>query len=256
VVRVLKLENVESGYSRQVLVLRGVSLEVPAGKIVTLLGSNGAGKSTTLKTIMGLIEDEPRKGRVTFEGNDLTRRDTERIARAGIALVPEGRGMFKDLTVLENLMLGAYHHTRSAADTLRDVFTRFPRLEERKSQHAGTLSGGEQQMLAIGRALMSRPKLVLLDEPSLGLAPKFVQEIFSVIQAINVEGVSVLLIEQNARQALEVAHHGYVLENGRVVLEGSAQALKDNENVKELYLGLAQTSDTGVGRYRRKRRWN
>jgi branched-chain amino acid transport system ATP-binding protein len=239
-----------------VLVLRGVSLEVPAGKIVTLLGSNGAGKSTTLKTIMGLIEDEPRKGRVTFEDADLTRRDTERIARAGIALVPEGRGMFKDLTVLENLMLGAYHHTRSAADTLRDVFTRFPRLEERKSQHAGTLSGGEQQMLAIGRALMSRPKLVLLDEPSLGLAPKFVQEIFSVIQAINVEGVSVLLIEQNARQALEVAHHGYVLENGRVVLEGSAQALKDNENVKELYLGLAQTSDTGVGRYRRKRRWN
>jgi branched-chain amino acid transport system ATP-binding protein len=253
---VLSLEGVESGYSRQVLVLRGVSLEVPAGKIVTLLGSNGAGKSTTLKTIMGLIEDEPRKGRVRFEDTELTRRDTERIARAGIALVPEGRGMFKDLTVLENLMLGAYHHTRHASDSLRDVFQRFPRLEERKAQHAGTLSGGEQQMLAIGRALMSRPKLVLLDEPSLGLAPKFVQEIFSVIQAINAEGVSVLLIEQNARQALEVAHHGYVLENGRVVLEGSAQELKDNENVKELYLGLAQTSDTGVGRYRRKRRWN
>jgi branched-chain amino acid transport system ATP-binding protein len=253
---VLSLEGVESGYSRQVLVLRGVSLEVPDGKIVTLLGSNGAGKSTTLKTIMGLIEDEPRKGRVTFGGVNLTHRDTEAIARAGIALVPEGRGMFKDLTVLESLMIGAYHHARTAQDSLREVFTRFPRLEERKHQHAGTLSGGEQQMLAIGRALMSRPKLVLLDEPSLGLAPKFVTEIFEVIRAINNEGVGVLLIEQNARQALEVAHHGYVLENGRVVLEGSAQELKDNENVKALYLGLAETSVTGVGRYRRKRRWN
>ena len=252
----LRLENVESGYSRQTLVLRGVSLEVPAGKIVALLGSNGAGKSTTLKTIMGLVDDEPRKGRVLFQENDLAHRDTELIARAGVALVPEGRGMFKDLSVLDSLMLGAYHHPKAAADNLKRVFARFPRLAERKSQHAGTLSGGEQQMLAIGRALMSQPKLLLLDEPSLGLAPKFVAEIFNVIKAINAEGVSVLLIEQNARQALEVAHHGYVLEHGRVVLEGTAQELKDNENVKELYLGMAHVSETGVGRYRRKRRWN
>jgi branched-chain amino acid transport system ATP-binding protein len=253
---VLSLENIESGYTRQALVLRGVSLEVPAGKIVTLLGSNGAGKSTTLKTIMGLVEDEPRKGRVLWQGADIARQDTERIARGGIALVPEGRGMFKDLTVLESLMLGAYHQGSTATSTLNEVFARFPRLEERKHQHSGTLSGGEQQMLAIGRALMSRPKLVLLDEPSLGLAPKFVAEIFAVIQDINREGVGVLLIEQNARQALEVAHYGYVLEHGRVVLEGTAGDLKENENVKALYLGLAHTSDTGVGRYRRKRRWN
>jgi branched-chain amino acid transport system ATP-binding protein len=251
----LKLENVESGYSRQVLVLRGVTLEVPTGKIVALLGSNGAGKSTTLKTIMGLIDDEPRKGRVTFQNQDLTHRDTEAIARAGIALVPEGRGMFKDLTVLENLMLGAYHQMSSAQATLREVFARFPRLEERKAQHAGTLSGGEQQMLAIGRALMSRPQLVLLDEPSLGLAPKFVQEVFDAVQAINREGVGVLLIEQNARKALEIADYGYVLEHGRVVLEGSGVELRDDENVQELYLGMAQVSSS-VGRVRRKRRWN
>lgn len=251
----LKLENIESGYSRQLIVLRGVSLEVPEGKIVTLLGANGAGKSTTLKTIMGLIEDEPRKGKITLSGRDLTKQDTETIARAGIALVPEGRGMFKDLTVLENLMLGAYHHQSEAKTALEGVFSRFPRLEERKNQHAGTLSGGEQQMVAIGRALMSRPKVILLDEPSLGLAPKFVQEIFDVIQAINATGVSVLLIEQNARKALEVAHYGYVLENGRIVLEGTGAELREDENVQELYLGMAAQSSSGVGRYRRRRRW-
>jgi branched-chain amino acid transport system ATP-binding protein len=252
---ILKLENIESGYSRQLIVLRGVSLEVPEGKIVTLLGANGAGKSTTLKTIMGLIEDEPRKGKITLSGRDLTKQDTETIARAGIALVPEGRGMFKDLTVLENLMLGAYHHSNEAKTALEGVFSRFPRLEERKNQHAGTLSGGEQQMVAIGRALMSRPKVILLDEPSLGLAPKFVQEIFDVIQAINATGVSVLLIEQNARKALEVAHYGYVLENGRIVLEGTGAELREDENVQELYLGMAAESGSGVGRYRRRRRW-
>ncbi len=251
----LKLENVESGYSRQLIVLRGVSLKVPDGQIVTLLGANGAGKSTTLKTIMGLIEGEPRKGKITLAGRDLTRQDTETIAQAGIALVPEGRGMFKDLTVLENLMLGAYHHPSEAKTALEGVFSRFPRLEERKNQHAGTLSGGEQQMVAIGRALMSKPKLILLDEPSLGLAPKFVQEIFDVIQAINATGVSVLLIEQNARKALELAHYGYVLENGRIVLEGTGAELRENENVQELYLGMAAESSSGVGRYRRRRRW-
>jgi branched-chain amino acid transport system ATP-binding protein len=251
----LQLENIESGYSRQLIVLRGLSLSVPDGKIVTLLGSNGAGKSTTLKTIMGMIEDEPRKGKIVFAGQDLTRQDPERIARAGIALVPEGRGMFKDLTVLENLTLGAYHQRGSTQDVLESVYTRFPRLRERQHQHAGTLSGGEQQMVAIGRALMSKPKLVMLDEPSLGLAPKFVEEIFNVIKEINASGVSVLLIEQNARKALEIAHYGYVLENGRIVLEGSGQELRENENVQELYLGLRHESTTGVGRFRRKRRW-
>ena len=251
----LQLENIESGYSRQLIVLRGLSLNVPDGKIVTLLGSNGAGKSTTLKTIMGMIEDEPRKGKIVFAGQDLTRHDPERIARSGIALVPEGRGMFKDLTVLENLTLGAYHQKGGTQDVLESVFTRFPRLRERQQQHAGTLSGGEQQMVAIGRALMSRPKLVMLDEPSLGLAPKFVEEIFNVIQEINASGVSVLLIEQNARKALEIAHYGYVLENGRIVLEGSGQELRENENVQELYLGLTHAPTTGVGRFRRKRRW-
>ncbi len=252
----LKLENIEAGYSKQTQVLRGVSLEVPTGKIVTLLGANGAGKSTTLKTIMGLIDDEPRKGSVRFLEQNLTHKDTEAIARSGIALVPEGRGMFKDLTVLENLMLGAYHQTSTVQNTLQEVFTRFPRLEERKKQHAGTLSGGEQQMVAIGRALMSRPKLILLDEPSLGLAPKFVQEVFSAIQNINSAGVSVLLIEQNAKKALEVADYAYVLEHGRVVLEGTGAELRENENVKELYLGMTHEPETGVGRFRRKRRWN
>ena len=251
----LRLENIESGYSRQLLVLRGLSLEVGAGEILALLGANGAGKSTTLKTIMGLIDDEPRQGKVTFEGRDLTRKDTESIARSGIALVPEGRGMFKELTVLENLMLGAYHRRGNVRGDLDGVFSRFPRLLERQHQHAGTLSGGEQQMLAIGRALMSQPKLILLDEPSLGLAPKFVDEIFNVIRDINASGVSVLLIEQNARKALEIAHTAVVLEHGRVVLQGTAAELRENENVKELYLGMNATAASSVGRYRRKRRW-
>lgn len=251
----LRLENVEAGYSRQLLVLRGVTLEVPKGKIVALLGANGAGKSTTLKTIMGLIDNEPRKGTITLEGQEMSNKDTESIARSGIALVPEGRGMFKDLTVLENLTLGAYHQPKTVKARLEQVFERFPRLAERQKQHAGTLSGGEQQMVAIGRALMSEPKVILLDEPSLGLAPKFVQEIFNVIQVVNASGVSVLLIEQNARKALEVADYGYVLEHGRVVLQGTGAQLREDENVQALYLGMTTESSSGVGRFRKRRRW-
>ncbi len=234
----LKLENIESGYNQQTLVLRGISLTVPTGKIVALLGANGAGKSTTLKTIMGLLENEPRTGSIQFFDQNLTRSSTETIARSGIALVPEGRGMFKGLTVLENLKLGAYHQTSSAQSTILEVFKRFPRLEERQKQLAGTLSGGEQQMVAIGRALMSRPKLFLMDEPSLGLAPKFVTEVFDAIQKINAEGASVLLIEQNAKKALAIADYAYVLEHGKIVLEGTGAALRENDSVKELYLGM------------------
>jgi branched-chain amino acid transport system ATP-binding protein len=236
----LKLENVESGYNRQTLVLRGVSLTVPTGKIVALLGANGAGKSTTLKTIMGLLENEPRTGNIQFFDQNLTRSSTETIARSGIALVPEGRGMFKGLTVLENLKLGAYHQTSGAQSTILEVFKRFPRLEERQKQLAGTLSGGEQQMVAIGRALMSRPKLFLMDEPSLGLAPKFVAEVFDAIQKINAEGASVLLIEQNAKKALAIADYAYVLEHGKIVLEGTGADLRENDRVKELYLGMTR----------------
>ena len=237
----LKLENIESGYNRQTLVLRGVSLQVPTGKIVALLGANGAGKSTTLKTIMGLLENEPRTGGIHFFDQNLTRSSTETIARSGIALVPEGRGMFKGLSVLENLKLGAYHQTSSAAGTILEVFKRFPRLEERQKQLAGTLSGGEQQMVAIGRALMSRPKLFLMDEPSLGLAPKFVSEVFDAIQSINAAGASVLLIEQNAKKALAIADYAYVLEHGKIVLEGTGAALRENDSVKELYLGMSRS---------------
>lgn len=236
----LKLENIESGYNRQTLVLRGVSLNVPTGKIVALLGANGAGKSTTLKTIMGLLENEPRTGNIQFFDQNLTRYSTETIARSGIALVPEGRGMFKGLTVLENLKLGAYHQASSAQSTILEVFKRFPRLEERQKQLAGTLSGGEQQMVAIGRALMSRPKLLLMDEPSLGLAPKFVSEVFEAIQEINAAGASVLLIEQNAKKALAIADYAYVLEHGKIVLEGTGAALRENDSVKELYLGMTR----------------
>jgi branched-chain amino acid transport system ATP-binding protein len=236
----LKLENIESGYNRQTLVLRGISLTVPTGKIVALLGANGAGKSTTLKTIMGLLENEPRTGSIQFFDQNLARSNTETIARSGIALVPEGRGMFKGLTVLENLKLGAYHQTSNAQSTILEVFKRFPRLEERQKQLAGTLSGGEQQMVAIGRALMSRPKLFLMDEPSLGLAPKFVSEVFDAIQKINHEGASVLLIEQNAKKALAIADYAYVLEHGKIVLEGTGATLRENDSVKELYLGMTR----------------
>jgi branched-chain amino acid transport system ATP-binding protein len=236
----LKLENIESGYNRQTLVLRGISLQVPSGKIVALLGANGAGKSTTLKTIMGLLENEPRTGSIQFFDQNLTRASTEFIARSGIALVPEGRGMFKGLTVLENLKLGAYHQTSTATSTLLEVFKRFPRLEERQKQLAGTLSGGEQQMVAIGRALMSRPKLFLMDEPSLGLAPKFVSEVFDAIQNINAAGASVLLIEQNAKKALAIADYAYVLEHGKIVLEGTSAQLRENDSVQELYLGMSR----------------
>lgn len=216
--------------------LKGIHIEVEEGKIVTLIGANGAGKSTTLRVIVGLVK--PRSGSVLFREEEITRLSTHRIIQRGIAVSPEGRRVFGNLTVLENLELGAYNRSGAEFGDLADwVFSLFPRLKERRTQLAGTLSGGEQQMLALGRALMSKPKLVLLDEPSLGLAPLVVEEVFRTIEEVNREGATILLIEQNAIAALTVADYGYVLETGTVVLEGTGRDLMQDERVRKAYLG-------------------
>ena len=254
----LAVRNVESQYFGRVTVLHGVSLTVEEGQFAVVLGSNGAGKSTLLRTISGLIPDQPEKGTIEFEGVRIDRKEPEDIAALGIAHVMEGRGVFPELTVWENLQLGSYRR-RNAAGVKRDlewVFSLFPRLEERLGQLAGTLSGGEQQMLAIGRALLGRPRLLLLDEPSVGLAPRLVSEIARVLQEINRQGTTILLVEQNARMALQVAQYGFVLETGRIVLEGTAQELAANENVQEMYLGVQQEQSVkGYRRWKPKRRW-
>jgi branched-chain amino acid transport system ATP-binding protein len=216
--------------------LKGVSLSVEEGRIVTLIGANGAGKTSTLRSIVGLVR--PSSGSIRFDGNDLASKETHKIIRQGIGVSPEGRRVFPNLTVLENLELGAYNQSmQEASDHLHWVYSLFPRLRERQKQLAGTLSGGEQQMLALGRALMSRPKLVLLDEPSLGLAPLVVEEVFKTICDINREGATILLVEQNAMAALHIAHYAYVLETGRVTLEGTGEELLKNEGVRKAYLG-------------------
>ncbi|MEN3008196.1 ABC transporter ATP-binding protein [Pseudothermotoga sp.] len=219
--------------------VKGISLHVKKGQIVTLIGANGAGKSTTLKAIMNLVRKS--SGKVLFNGIDISKLQTHEIVKAGIALVPEGRKIFPNLTVYENLMMAAYSRTdrEQVKQDLEFVFSLFPRLKERLKQLGGTLSGGEQQMLALARGLMSRPKLLMLDEPSLGLAPLLVKEVFQVIQKIREEGVTVLLIEQNALGALKIADYGYVLETGRIVLEGDGSMLLNNEGVKKAYLGIA-----------------
>ena len=217
--------------------LKGISLEVHQGEIVTLIGANGAGKSTTLRTISGLIA--PKSGAVDFEGQGIAGLGAHEIVRRGISQVPEGRRIFADMTVLENLELGAFIRSDKdgIASDMEMVFTRFPRLKERISQQAGTLSGGEQQMLAMGRALMSRPRLLLLDEPSMGLAPLLIKEIFSIIVDINKAGTTILLVEQNANMALSIANRAYVLETGRITLSGSAKDLAASEEVRKAYLG-------------------
>ena len=219
--------------------VKGVSLTVREGEIVTLIGSNGAGKSTTLRTINGLVH--PREGTIRFQGEDITQRPPHEIVASGISQSPEGRHVFPRMTVLENLEMGAYQRAKGTdvQEDLDRVYALFPRLLERKTQKAGTLSGGEQQMLAMGRALMARPKLLLLDEPSMGLAPIFVERIFEIVVEINKQGTPVLLVEQNALMALEVADRGYVLETGRVALEGAAKDLASNEQVRKTYLGEA-----------------
>jgi len=233
----LQLEDVHVHYHK-VAALRGISLEVGQGDFVTLIGSNGAGKSTTLRAISGLVA--PSAGRISYKDTRIDGWSADRILKLGIAHVPEGRRVFKDLTVMENLRLGAY--TRSDKDGIeRDlarIFEHFPRLQERRGQLARTMSGGEQQMLAIGRALMSAPETLLLDEPSLGLAPVIVQEIARILTAINRRGVAVVLVEQNAEVALELARHGYVMETGRIALAGDADDLMDNEHVRKAYLGI------------------
>ena len=233
----LKIRDLYTAYG-PIMALRGISLDVPEGDIVTLLGANGAGKSTTLRTISGLVH--PVKGGINFMGRSIEKHSPEEVVEIGISQVPEGRQIFFELTVMENLQLGSYvrRDRRSIREDLERVFQYFPILTERRKQVAGTLSGGEQQMLAIGRALMARPRLLLLDEPSLGLAPIIVQSIFEIIKTINKnDGISVLLVEQNARMALGIAQYGYVLETGRVVLEDTGENLRKDEAVRRSYLG-------------------
>jgi branched-chain amino acid transport system ATP-binding protein len=259
----LALKNVEVVYDDVILVLKGLSLEVPKGKIVALLGSNGAGKSTTLKAISGLLhaeEGEVTDGAIEFEGERIDGQAPEEIVRRGVFQVMEGRRVFEDLTVDENIAMGGYTR-RDRAGLRRDhdlVFDYFPRLRERRRELAGYLSGGEQQMLAISRALMARPRLILLDEPSLGLAPLLVREIFGIVARVNEEEkTTFLLVEQNANLALRIAHYGYILEGGRVVLDGEPEKLRANEDVKEFYLGGAagEKSYRNLKFYKRRKRW-
>jgi branched-chain amino acid transport system ATP-binding protein len=233
---ILEIRDIHTYYG-SIQALKGVSLTVNEGEVVTLLGANGAGKTTTLRSIQGL--NRPRQGSIRFQGRDITSTPPHEIVKRGIAQSPEGRRLFPRMTVTENLEMGAFQRTDRAAikEDMDHVFELFPRLQERRSQKAGTMSGGEQQMCAIGRALMARPKLLLLDEPSLGLAPIFVERIFEIVQRINQEGTSILLVEQNALMALDNANRGYVLETGNVVLADSAAALKTNEQVRKTYLG-------------------
>ena len=225
-------------YYGSIHALKGITIDVREGEIVTLIGANGAGKSTTLRSINGL--NHPRQGRITFQGRDITNLPAHQVVAMGIAHSPEGRRLFPHMSVLENLEMGAFQRARKDKDMAGDferVYTLFPRLAERRTQNAGTLSGGEQQMVAIGRALMARPKLLMLDEPSMGLAPIFVERIFEIVREINAQGTPILLVEQNALMALDVAHRGYVLETGTIALADDAQVLRNNEQVRKTYLG-------------------
>ena len=236
---ILELEDVHTFYG-SIEALKGISIEVKHGEVVTLIGANGAGKSTTLRSINGL--NHPRRGRIRFQGRDITHASPHDIVESGVAQSPEGRRLFPRMTVLENLIMGTFQRKdrndkKAVNEDLDRVYTLFPRLAERKQQKAGTLSGGEQQMVAIGRALMAHPKLLLLDEPSMGLAPIFVERIFEIIREINSQGTPILLVEQNALMALDVANRGYVLETGRIALADDAKALRQNEQVRKTYLG-------------------
>ncbi len=252
---ILKLSNVESAYG-PIKAIRGVSLEVAAGRIVTVLGSNGAGKTTILKTISGIID--PRKGTVELKGENITAIDPALIVRKGLSHVPEGREVFPLLSVHDNLLMGAYTRTDrdAVARDIEMVYGYFPILKERERQDAGLLSGGQQQMLAISRALMANPTLILLDEPSLGLSPKLTKEIFEIVVRINRErGTTMLLVEQNANMALNAADHGYVLENGRIVMDDSCDRLREKDDIKEFYLGMKEEGARGERRWKKKKTW-
>lgn len=233
----LKIKDLVVSYGG-IEAVKSISFDVPQGEIVTLIGANGAGKSTTLRTISGLVK--PKSGSITFDGEELIGKSTEDIVKRGITLSPEGRHVFPDMTVLENLKVGAYTRKDKYDDDIELIYTLFPRLKERHWQLAGTLSGGEQQMLAIGRAMMAKPKLLMLDEPSLGLAPIVVKGIFDIIKELNKQGVTILLVEQNANMALHVANTGYVLETGTISMSGTGHELLQNESVKEAYLGKSK----------------
>ena len=262
---VLEVNNIEVIYNHVILVLKGVSLSVPKGGITALLGGNGAGKTTTLKAISGLLASERgevTKGSITYNGVNTGEMDPAELVKLGVCQVMEGRHCFEHLTVEENLLTGAYTRTDGAGAVSADlemVYDYFPRLKERRKSQAGYTSGGEQQMCAIGRALMSRPETILLDEPSMGLAPQLVEQIFGIVKTINEEqGVTILLAEQNTNVALRFAHHGYILESGRVVMEGPAAELRENPDVKEFYLGMSEEgrkSFRDVRSYRRRKRW-
>ena len=250
----LELRDLEAGYG-PVQALHGINLKVEAGTVVALLGANGAGKTTTLKAISGIVD--PRKGDILLEQKSIARNEPDRVVGYGISHVPEGREIFAQRTVRENLVLGAYRRrdTAEIAADMERMFTYFPILREREKQRAGLLSGGQQQMLAIGRALMARPKLMLLDEPSLGLAPLLVKEIFAIIAKLRADGMTILLVEQNAHMALEVADYGYVMELGRIVLEDSAAALRDDPTIQESYLGAREGADNGQRSWKRRKQW-
>lgn len=232
----LEIKDIEVYYG-VIQAIKGISFEVNEGEVIALIGANGAGKTTTLHTITGLLT--PKSGSIYFEGKDITKTPAHKIVSMGMAHVPEGRRVFADLTVYENLKMGAYTRKdkNEIAESLKMVYTRFPRLEERKNQMAGTLSGGEQQMLAMGRALMSHPKIIVMDEPSMGLSPILVNEIFDIIQKVSADGTTVLLVEQNAKKALSIANRAYVLETGKIVLEGNAKDLMNDDSIKKAYLG-------------------
>lgn len=255
--KLLEIKNIETYYDL-IYALRGVSLSVEKGSITAILGNNGAGKSTILKTVMGLVDDQPDKGSIEFMGRRIDGRETEDIVRMGISYVPEGREVFEELTVRENLLMGAYTRKDRGgiARDMANVYDHFPVLGDRSQQWAGTLSGGEQQMVAIGRALMSRPKLLFLDEPSLGLSPLLVKEIFDIVKEINRQGVTILLVEQNARMALGVSDSGLILENGRFVMTGASKDLLEDKDVQEFYMGVrSEESAKGYQRWKRKKVW-